>query len=142
MHITAIIMMGICLNYIINALGALLYAGGLSMTYARSFVSNFILISIGFSVCGIIAGAGLYCYKAWSRWLAMGIAAIFIFHSLPGMLIAFFGRYPSMKITIESIIYALFGVWCLYYLNRSDIKEKFKNTKTETENDGIKKKES
>ena len=137
-HITAIIMVGVCLYKIINQLGALLYAGGLSMTYAKSFVSNFILLSIGLYVCGIIAGIGLYCYKAWSRWLAMGIAAVFIFQSLPGLLIAFAGRYPSMKITIESVIYTLFAIWCLYYLNRSVVEEKFKNTKADAESDSIK----
>ncbi|MFH1078773.1 MAG: hypothetical protein V1766_00685 [Pseudomonadota bacterium] len=139
-HITAIIMVGVCLYSIINQLGALLYAGGLSMTYARSFVSNFILISIGLYVCGIFAGIGLYCYKAWSRWLAMGIAAIFIFRSLPGLLITFVGNHPSTKITIESVTFTLFAIWCLYYLNRSAVEEKFKNTKAdaESESDSIK----
>jgi len=136
-HVTAIVLIGVCLYSIINNIGALSYGAGLSQTYAKSAISSFILILIVFSFCGIISGAGLYFYKAWSRWLAMFIAVIFIFQSLPSLLMTFSGGRFNSHI-IESTVYVLFAIWCLYYLNRSDVENKFRKTKPEAESEIIK----
>jgi|GEM_PF-6236820 len=127
-HVTAIIMIGVCLYSIINNLGALSYGAGLSRTYAKSAVSSFILILTIFSVCGIVAGLGLYFYKTWARWLTIGIAVIFLIKSFPGLLSVFSG-WRLVSYNIQNIVYAMFAIWCLYYLNRSDVEEKFGKTK-------------
>ena len=127
-HLTAIIMIGVCLYSFINNLGALSYGAGLSRTYAKSAVSSFILILMIFSVFGIVAGLGLYFHKAWARWLTMGIAVIFFIQSFPGLLSTFSG-WRHIIYNIQNIVYAVFAIWCLYYLNRSDVEEKFGKTK-------------
>ena len=128
-HVTVIFMVCVCIYSISNWFGALSYGAGLSPTHAKSAVSNFILILIAISACGIIAGVGLFFYKAWSRPFAIVISAILLFQSLPGILSIIFSRGGFSILYIKSIIYAVFAIWCLYYLNRADVKERFKNSK-------------
>jgi len=131
-QVTAIIMVGVCLYSIITNLGALSYGAKLSQTYAKSVVSIYILILIVISACGIIAGVGLYFYKAWSRPCTIVISAVLLFQSLPFILrIIIPGGHISI-FDIRYIIYVVFAIWCLYYLNRSDVKEKFKKAIPET----------
>ena len=125
-QITAILMVGAFLYSILDQLSSLSHLDRLSSD-AKSIVSFFIYVLMGLSVCGIIAGAGLYFYKPWSRFIALGIATIFLLYSLPGLLRIGVpaGRFIP-PFDIRTTILPLFGLWCIYCLNRSDVKDKLK----------------
>jgi hypothetical protein len=129
LHMTAIIMIGVCLYSIISNLGSLSYVTGLSRTYAKSAVSSFILNLTILSLCGIVAAVGLYFYKEWARWLTIGFAALFLIQSLPGVFFVFWD-WRNIINYVQYIVYAVFGIWCVYYLNRSVVEEEFRKTKT------------
>ena len=127
-QVTAIMLIVLCLGSIFTNLGALSYGGGLSPTSAKSIISIYILISIAISVFGMIAGAGLFFYKAWSRPVTIVISVIFLFQSLPGILSIIISSGRLSILSVQSIVYAAFAIWCLYYFNRADVKKMFIKT--------------
>ena len=124
-QVTAIMLIVLCLGSIFTNLGALSYGGGLSPTSAKSIISIYILISIAISVCGLIAGAGLFSYRTWSRPLTILITAIFLFQSLPGIISIIISSGRLSILSVQSIFYAAFAIWCLYYFNQADVKARF-----------------
>lgn len=130
-QIAAIIIIIICLIDVMGLSLALSTGFQYSPTYTKGSESSnrvadmFALITIALFACGIVAGAGLYFYKSWSRPIVIGIAILFLFQSLPGLLRIVHPEEPFGIKDIFLALFALFAAWVLYYFNRSNVKEKF-----------------
>lgn len=139
-NVTAIIMIGIYLYSIISQLSYLSENYDFIVSFPSHFDYSYTIMIITFSVCGIVAGIGLYFYKNWSQFLAIFTATFFLLLSCQSILVIAFTNenYAKSKITTDMIIYLLFATWCLYYLSRTDVDEKLKKLKPDSENKGIK----
>jgi hypothetical protein len=129
LKITALFMAAICIYKLIAFLNLIPYVSARTQYRATQVILNYFVICAGIYLVGIISSIGLFFKKNWARLLTLFITVFLLYQTFPPILRFFVGNY-SIKESGECLIYILFGIWCLYYLNRSDIKAMFKKEGT------------